>query len=252
MLLRSNEERESILLDIEGTICPITFVKDVLYPYFLEKLPNYISNLRFPIAEKSGQIVNDICYGFPKEAKSSKEDFQKYIKDLVTQDIKDPVLKSLQGLVWKEGYDKGEITAPLYEDAFRYIERAVRAGKSVYIYSSGSVKAQVMLFEHVQGPDGGSYDIRHLLSGYYDINNAGYKTEPQSYQKILNDIGYAEQAHKVSFFSDNFKEVDAALKTGMEAFVVVKPGNPSINSSDRQRHKVISSFDDTSEQMRNM
>lgn len=244
MALRNNKELEAVLLDIEGTICPITFVKDVLYPYFLEKMPNYISNLTFPIVKKSGQTVNDICEGFPKEAKSSKESLQKYIQELVTQDIKDPVLKSLQGLVWKEGYDKGDITAPLYEDAFKYIERAVQAGKSIYIYSSGSVKAQTTLFEHVQGPDGGSNDIRHLLSGYYDINNAGYKTQPQSYQKILNDIGYENQAHKVSFFSDNVKEVDAAQKTGMEAFVVVKPGNPSINSSDRQIYKVISSFDD--------
>lgn len=211
---------EVAILDIEGTVCPITFVKDVLFPYFLDKLPTYLQQLRYPLRNDSEDVVERTLSAFPES--QSLEALSLHLRHLVETDQKVAPLKAFQGIVWEQGYHKGELQAPLFADGLAYIKNP--PVQKVYIYSSGSIPAQKLLFQHVQGPDGPE-DVTPYLAGYFDITTAGRKTERESYTTILREIGYESKPHKVVFYSDNVLEVRAALAAGLKSVVVVKPGN---------------------------
>ena len=123
----------------------------------------------------------------------------------------------------------------MYEDAIAFINRS----KSVYIYSSGSVGAQKLLFSHVD-VNGALVDLTPKLKGYFDITTAGFKQEKDSYLKIAADIGC--DPADVIFYSDNVLEVKAALEAGMASKVVVRPGNAELSESDKKSYECISSF----------
>lgn len=209
----------AVLLDIEGTICPISFVKDVLYPYFTNKLPALLKSQSFPLDPNSDDAVTKILTELPADTQTNAESIQAHFDDLVKRDIKDPVLKSLQGFVWQQGYHSGEITAPVYPDAIEYIKTT---SDDVYIYSLGSIKAQKLLFSYVDDA-GKSVDLNPYLKGYYDIPTAGYKNQSSSYTKIAEAIG--SPASEILFLSDNELEVQAATEAGMKAKIMVRPGN---------------------------
>lgn len=209
----------AVLLDIEGTICPITFVKDVLYPYFTNKLPSVLNSVSFPLDPHSDDAVTQILSGLPTETQTDASTVKAHFDDLVRQDIKDPILKALQGFVWQSGYQSGEITAPVYPDAIEYIKTTT---DDVYIYSLGSIKAQKLLFSYVDDA-GTAVDLNSYLKGYYDIPTAGYKNQPSSYTKIAEDIGLPPS--QILFLSDNELEVKAATEAGMKAKIMVRPGN---------------------------
>lgn len=203
---------KALLLDIEGTVCPIAFVKDVLFPFFSAKVPELV--------QSEDPDVKKVLAQFPGEVQSR---LQEYILGLVANDVKDPVLKQLQGHVWAHGYETGEIKAPVYGDAVELIKRTPK----VFIYSSGSVKAQKLLFGHVQEPSSGrSVDLQPCIRGFFDINTSGKKTEAQSYVRIVQDIG--ERADDVLFISDNVLELDAAREAGLATILAVRPGNPPV------------------------
>ncbi|SCU86618.1 LAFA_0E01992g1_1 [Lachancea sp. 'fantastica'] len=210
----------ALLLDIEGTVCPISFVKETLFPYFLQQVDS------LPHSEDAH--IRSLLQKF------EVDDVVAHIRSMVSQDIKDPILKELQGLVWLHGYADGEITAPVYKDAIDYIQTTE---KPVYIYSSGSVKAQKLLFQYVAGMQG-TIDLRPNLQNYYDINTAGIKTSSQSYLKIAQDIGLPPQ--EISFLSDNPLELDAAKDAGLQVTLVVRPGNPPVENMGK--YKSITNF----------
>ncbi|GMF60216.1 unnamed protein product [[Candida] boidinii] len=96
----------AVVLDIEGTVCPISFVKEVLFPFFIEQLPEVLDQYEYPLKETESSDddhVYSTLLQFPKELHASKQLLSDYINDLVSRDIKDPVLKKLQGLVWAKG-----------------------------------------------------------------------------------------------------------------------------------------------------
>lgn len=222
------------LLDIEGTVCLISFVKDTLYPYFLETYANTIANIIYPIAAENDEI-SAILSGFPQLATQSKESLQQHISQLVASDTKDPVLKLFQGKVWKQGYALGELKAPVYADAIDFLRRA----EKTYIYSSGSVPAQKLLFAHVD-VDGKLADLTPQLSGYFDITTSGYKQEKQSYINIARDIGVAPQ--DIVFYSDNINEIEAADAAGLVTRLVVRPGNVPVPEEQQARFTTITTF----------
>lgn len=222
------------LLDIEGTVCSITFVKDVLYPYFLNTYGEYVSSIPFPVNASNDEVSN-ILAKFPEEATSSLDSLKKHIQYLVSSDIKDPVLKSFQGIVWEKGYLKGDLKAPLYKDAIEFLQ----SNSPIYIYSSGSVYAQKLLFRHVD-VDGVLLDLTGRILGYFDITTSGYKLEKRSYESIVSSIGC--KASDVTFYSDNVLEVTAALAAGMAAKVVVRPGNAPISKEEKEHLELITSF----------
>lgn len=202
------------LLDIEGTVCPISFVKDVLFPYFSAKVPSLINS--------DDDSIKSVLAQFPQHG--NPQALQAHLQSLVDNDVKDPILKQLQGTVWAKGYTSGEIKAPVYKDAIEFMKRK----DNVYIYSSGSVQAQKLLFGYVANPnesesDGSSLDLNPLIKGYFDINTSGKKMESSSYEKIVSQIGV--KADQVLFLSDNVKELEAADAAGLKTLLAVRPGN---------------------------
>lgn len=210
-----------VLLDIEGTVCPIDFVKKTLFPYFINNFPSYLGTIKFPINAANGAL-DQVLAGFGGEVTENKSELELHINSLVERDVKDSTLKLFQGIVWKLGYDKGELVAPLYDDATHFINQS----SNVYIYSSGSIPAQKLLFAHVD-VNGRSTDINEEIKGYFDINTAGSKLEKASYEKIAGAI--ATSADEIVFYSDNIGEIHAALEAGMGAKLVIRPGNALVS-----------------------
>lgn len=208
----------ALVLDIEGTVCPISFVKDTLFPYFVNKVPNLVNEI-----DQQDDTVKQILSQFKID---DKNELITHILGLVSNDIKDPILKQLQGYIWAEGYSSGEIKAPVYKDAIDLINRH----PNVYIYSSGSVKAQKLLFGHVADTSDltKSIDMQSEINGYFDINTSGVKLDPQSYINILRDIKMIDTPQKVLFLSDNPKELDAARKAGLVTGLAIRDGNASV------------------------
>ncbi len=195
-----------VLLDIEGTIGPITFVRDVLFPYSRERFRAFIA------ANREDAVVKGIL----DEAANLAEgrDPIDALDDWQAKDVKAPPLKKLQGLIWESGYRSGAFRSEIFPDAFRVLERWKADGLRLYIYSSGSVQAQLLYFEF--SSDG---DLRPFFSGYFDTD-IGSKIEAGSYHRISERIG--AKPNSIVFFSDNAKELEAARAAGLQTVHVVK------------------------------
>ncbi|CUS21403.1 LAQU0S03e01816g1_1 [Lachancea quebecensis] len=211
----------AILLDIEGTVCPISFVKEVLFPFFLKQVDALCSSQDPQVQRLLSQF--------------EVEDVSGHIRGLVERDVKDQILKQLQGIVWENGYKDGQIKAPVYGDAIKFIKNS---RVPVFIYSSGSVKAQKLLFQYVEFSDG-TLDLRPLIKGYFDINTSGVKTQSDSYTKIAQDV--VIKPHDMLFISDNPLELDAANSAGMQTMLAVRPGNSEVE--DASKYNPITNFD---------
>lgn len=243
---------KSLLLDIEGTICPISYVKDVLYPYAHQAVLEQVPTLRqfFPISTSSSgasdqqEALLGYLRKFPAEVTDSPEDLIKHITSLIDRDIKDPALKALQGHLWKTGYDSGEIKAPLFKDVVPAIKDYSKSlSNGVSIYSSGSVQAQILLFKHVLSPEGTSEDITPFLTSYFDTVNAGGKTFAKSYDVIAAELKLAPES--ILFLSDNPLEIDAAVEAGYKAYLTVRPGNAPVSDANiaEKNYKVITTLE---------
>ncbi|KAK9480066.1 HAD-like domain-containing protein [Lipomyces japonicus] len=229
-----------ILLDIEGTVCSISFVKDVLFPYFLQELP---AVLQLGFSTNAPSDLQKFIRAFPDNVRTSYNDLLAHIRDLTVADKKVPELKALQGYVWRKGYEAGNLKAPIYSDVYDAFSKWSNnsLAKKIFIYSSGSVPAQVLLFANTERGD-----LTTALQGYFDTVTAGPKTESSSYVKIADKILITgnETAKDILFLSDNIKEVVAAKQAGLESYIVDRPGNLPLTDEDRATHKVIKSFDE--------
>lgn len=223
----------AVLLDIEGTVCSISFVHDKLFPYALAVMPAFIRE------NWDAEFFRPYRDAFPAEAQESPEALEGYIRNATAKDLKIACLKSLQGLLWETGYKSGDIKSPVYPDVLPAIKQWIAAGVRVIIYSSGSVAAQKLLFAHT---DGEETDITKYLEGYYDTVNAGPKQEAQSYKKIAESEGL--EPKEWLFLSDNLKEIDAAKQAGMDAIILVRPGNAPLPEQAKDKHRVIHDFDE--------
>lgn len=252
---------KALLLDIEGTICPISFVKDVLFPYAKSAISSKISTLDsslFPLTHQPLTCLNkdsktpliDHLSAFPQQYLSSPQSLLSHILSLIDNDIKDPALKSLQGYLWKDGYVSGTIKAPLYKDAIEAIIKASKQlPKGVSIYSSGSVAAQKLLLKYTTTTDENtkeSQDLTPFINQYFDTVNAGPKVEPSSYNLIANSLGLGESSDdkkSILFLSDNPKEVEAAIKAGLTSYIVVRPGNAHLDEETLKTYTTINTFE---------
>ena len=177
-----------VLTDIEGTTTPITFVHDVLFPFSQRHLRRY---------------VND-------DATASR------LLKWIEEDRKEPELKELQGRIWREGYETGELVSEIYPDVKPALARWNQRGLGLGIYSSGSVEAQALLFKHMQ-----EGDLTPFFSHYFDTG-VGAKRDAGAYQKIVAKV--AVPAGRIIFLSDVVQELDAARTAGMRTVQVVRPG----------------------------
>ncbi|KAF9770982.1 enolase-phosphatase E1 [Fusarium sp. DS 682] len=221
-----------LVFDIEGTVCPISFVKDVLFPYALEALPKVLDQ------EWDSPEFAKYRDAFPEEYRNSRSDFEAHVRDLVKRDVKIAYLKSLQGYLWLQGYKSGNIVAPLFPDVEPFFNEATQAGKKIIIYSSGSVPAQKLLFSHTNSE---KPDMTSLIADYFDTTNAGPKTEVDSYT-IISEHPEHKDVNRWLFLSDNINEVKAAVGAGMRSLPVVRPGNAPLPPDEPLSKLAIAEF----------
>lgn len=204
----------AILTDIEGTTTSISFVVDVLFPYARANLGAYVrAHADEPaVAEQLAAIDAEV--GEPLSVDQAVDQLIAWID----ADRKVTPLKALQGMVWQAGYANGDFTGHVYPDAVSKLRDWHAAGLALYVYSSGSVQAQQLLFGH---SDAG--DLRPLFSGYFDTR-IGHKRESDAYQRIAEQIDLPPA--DVLFLSDITEELDAARDAGMATVRLVRDGQP--------------------------
>jgi enolase-phosphatase E1 len=238
--MSGNQARARLyLLDVEGTIAPISLVTERLFPYARKHLPQYLKeNLQDPevqadlrlLAEENRAEESQDCPTFGVEIRN--ELFARaYLLWLMDRDRKSTALKSLQGKIWKAGFESGELKGTLFADVPEAFRRWAATGK-VAIYSSGSVEAQKLLFGHtIFG------DLRPLIASYFDTRT-GPKMESASYAAIAKSMDVSPG--DAMFFSDVVKELDAAREAGMQTRLVMREGNVVVE--DARGHEWIASF----------
>ena len=212
----------AVLLDIEGTTTPLAFVHDVLFPYSRARLADFLrAHARDPqvledVAALRAEYLRDADSGShpPAWADDALDGAVDYARWLLDQDRKATPLKSLQGRIWEEGFASGELRGQVYPDVPVAFERWTRAGKTLAIFSSGSVLAQRLLFTH---SDAGN--LERFLSAHFDTTT-GPKTEDASYAQIAQALGFPP--NDVLFLSDVVRELDAARRAGMGTALVAR------------------------------
>jgi enolase-phosphatase E1 len=221
----------AILLDIEGTTTPIAFVHDVLFSYARDHVREFLA--ANPSAEDIALLrqehANDVSDAPPLTDKI--ESIAAYVEWLISIDRKSTALKSLQGKIWRQGYEDGSLKSQVYADVLPAFERWRERGLRINIFSSGSVLAQQLLFAHTE--DG---DLTPFIDSYFDTK-VGKKGEAESYRKIAEAIGLEPQ--QILFISDVTAELDAATQAGMETLLSIRPGN----SEQPQLYPSIRTFD---------
>jgi enolase-phosphatase E1 len=240
----STNSLHGILLDIEGTISPIAFVYEVLFPYARLHLEEYLKRkagsegLKGDLLQLRKEYVKDLAEALaPPEWIDAPPDAQiqsivRYVFWLMDRDRKSPGLKSLQGKIWQEGYLKRELKSQVFPDVPPAFKDWKEKNLDVRIFSSGSLVAQRLLFANTQAGD-----LTGFLNGYFDTG-IGPKTSAESYRRIAAEFHVA--ASEVLFISDIIKELDAASSAGMKTLLSVRPGNPP--QPKEHAHGVVSSF----------
>lgn len=196
-----------ILTDIEGTTSSVSFVVDVLFPYFLEN--------SFKLLEMNDNVIVNQAFEETKSILQNEEN--RTISDLgeaIEQwnhwckiDRKITPLKSVQGLIWAEGFKSGVIQGHVYPDVERNFLEWTKQNYRLGVFSSGSVAAQRLLFGH--SVDG---DLTVFFSAYFDTTTGG-KKEAETYPKIANELNL--ETTEICFLSDIVEELEAADKCGM-------------------------------------
>ena len=187
-----------ILTDIEGTTSSIAFVTETLFPYARARMANYVAGHPETVVDVPGDDPVATLLGW------------------MDVDAKETPLKTLQGLIWAEGYADGTLQGHVYPDAVAGLRRWHAVGLALYVFSSGSIAAQKLIFGHsVAG------DLTPLFSGYFDTTT-GPKRAIESYAKIADAIGLS--AGDILFLSDTPAEIAAARGAGMAALLIDRDG----------------------------
>ena len=195
----------AILTDIEGTTSSIAFVAETLFPYARERLPAFVA----AHPDETAPILAEVAAMEPGDPVAT-------LTRWIDEDRKATPLKTLQGMIWADGYRERAFTGHIYPDAVAALRRWHDAGIALYVFSSGSVAAQKLLFGH---SDAG--DLTPLFSGYFDTTT-GPKREAASYRAIADAIGLA--ANEILFLSDTPQEIAAAREAGLSALLIDRDG----------------------------
>jgi enolase-phosphatase E1 len=226
-----------ILLDVEGTTSSISFVYDVLFAHAKRQIgPFLAAHAGDPTVMALAAAVTATA-GAPLEPAAIAADPTRAALaalELMSRDVKDTPLKALQGMIWRQGFDSGEIVAHVFEDVPPALARWADSGLDVRIYSSGSIQAQQLFFSHTAAGD-----LTPHLRGHYDTTT-GPKRERASYERIALDMGL--EPRRILFVSDVGEELDAARAAGLATALAVRPGNRE--AGGLAAHEPITSFEE--------
>jgi enolase-phosphatase E1 len=224
-----------VLLDVEGTTTAISFVYETLFPYAAARLAA-------TCAGRAGEPVVAAALARLRAEHAAESagagappfgDGADYARWLMERDRKSPGLKELQGLIWEEGYRAGTLRSHLFADVAPALAAWRRAGVQLRVFSSGSRRAQQLLFSHTE-----QGDLTPLFEGFHDTA-AGPKVEARSYRAIAEEFALPPAA--LLFLSDVAGELDAAAAAGYRTACVVRPGN---RPQPPGPHPIVTSFAD--------
>jgi enolase-phosphatase E1 len=199
----------AVVLDIEGTVSPLSAVHDVLFPYARNRIEAWIRQGR------AEAVVSEVLRQLGGDA-----GLNHVVRTLLgwhDDNAKHSPLKTLHGLIWEQGFLSGELTGEVYPDLPPALVSWTRRGIRCWIYSSGSVLAQRLWFSRTNFGD-----LTGYLSGHFDTISGGPKKEPASYRRIADEIG--TPPGEILFYSDALAELDAARTAGWRAVGVRRPG----------------------------
>ena len=217
---------EAIVTDIEGTTSSISFVKDVLFPYARERIAGFVrQHQHAPEVQKALSEMEALT--------GNAQNLDACIQLLcqwIDEDRKATPLKAIQGLIWESGYAKGDFHGHLYQDAYEGLNRWRNLGIPLYVFSSGSIKAQKLLFSHTEFGD-----LTPWFKGYFDTTT-GPKQEASAYVAIAQNIGVSPE--RILFLSDIEGELDAAASAGFRTCQLIR--DRSLSASER--HPLATDF----------
>jgi enolase-phosphatase E1 len=235
---------QHVLLDIEGTTCPVSFVAETLFPYAARQLETYLNahaqeeSIQALLAElmrlwsedpdpQAQRLRREAAglepAGRAATAASATQTVLPYLHWLIAADRKITPLKDLQGRIWAEGYERGELHGPLFADVPPALHAWAAQGLVLAVYSSGSIQAQQLLYGHSSGGD-----LRCLFSHWFDTKT-GPKQDASSYTRICEVM--KTPAECVLFISDAIAELQAASAAGLRVIFSRRLGNPEQNPS---------------------
>lgn len=225
-----------VLLDIEGTTTPKNFVYRTLFPYARERFHDFL-RARFDDPDVRGDVALllkecGVEEGGARDARIALA--HQCAMRLMDQDRKSTGLKSLQGKIWDAGFADGTLRADLFPDVFPAMKRWKERGKSISIYSSGSIQAQKLLFSHT-----GEGDLTPYLSRYFDTTS-GPKIKRESYLTIARALEVRPE--EVLFVSDAPSEITAAESAEMEVRWCVREGEAK--ADPLLPYPIVRSFDE--------
>ncbi|KAL9953159.1 hypothetical protein ACROYT_G040529 [Oculina patagonica] len=260
-LIRDEFDYDAVLLDIEGTTTPISFVKDVLFPYakdnvqgFLERTWETVQCKEDVMALKRQANEDKDMEGvvlIPEEdslSQNNTEASKEIIINAVVENViwqmssdrKTTALKQLQGHIWKEAFCDGKIKGEVFDDILPALKQWASEKIKVYIYSSGSVDAQKLLFGNSTFGD-----LLQYINGHFDTT-VGAKTESGSYKKIAEAVDV--KSSRILFVTDVISEARAAFEAGYTTAVSVRPGNAALTDMDKKDFTTISTFNELFEE----
>ncbi|KAM7492577.1 hypothetical protein LguiA_035498 [Lonicera macranthoides] len=240
--------RRCIVLDIEGTTTPISFVTDVLFPYACNNVGKHLdatydtaetqNDIKLLRSQVEGDLEQGIVGAVPIPPDGAgKEDviaaLVANVDAMIKADRKITSLKQLQGHIWQTGFQNNELEGVVFDDVPEALEKWHALGIKVYIYSSGSRLAQRLLFGYTNYGD-----LRKYLSGFFDTT-VGNKKESRSYIEITESLG-VDKPSDILFVTDVLQEAVAAKAAGLEAIISVRPGNAPL--LENHGFKTVTSF----------
>ena len=216
---------KSIVTDIEGTTTSVSFVFDVLFPYAKNHIAEFVSQHH---RDDDVKAILDEVVSLSGVDNSTARIIEK-LTEWMNEDKKITPLKSLQGMIWESAYQNGDFKGHIYADVPAHLAQWHQQGINLYVYSSGSVSAQKLLFGYSEAGD-----LTQYFSRYFDTH-IGNKRETESYRNILESID--EKGSETLFLSDIEEELDAAQGAGMHTLQLVRSG-----ATASARHDVVTDF----------
>ncbi|MCC3313360.1 acireductone synthase [Nocardia africana] len=218
----------AIVVDIEGTTSPTSSVREDLYGYTRRRLPQWLADDPDGAADTVIEQTRELA-GRPD---ADLDEIAGILRGWLDSDVKAAPLKTAQGVICARGFREGALFGEFFPDAPVALRAWHGAGITLWVYSSGSVRNQQDWFAYARGGE-----LASLISGWFDLANAGPKREEQSYHRIAAEIGVP--AGEILFLSDHPGELDAAVAAGWQAVGVTRAGEPN---SPRPPHRWVGSF----------
>lgn len=204
-----------VVVDLEGTTSAAGFILGDLYDYARPRLEETLGRTDDVLQQARAQAIAETGIA----ADASDADVAAALLQLMESDVKSTPLKTIQGVIWAEGFAAGEIHSHFFDDVAPRLKEWRELGLRLAVYSSGSVASQQPWFRHA--PQG---DLTQLIEAWFDTVNAGPKKDPASYTRIVEALGV--DPARTLFLTDHPDEVTAALAAGWQVVALDRAGEP--------------------------